>query len=127
MFRLAEPDNNDMPALIKFLKTNGYELEDVKVHPRFKGSAQAIFSKIAHIDYEGNDINDATIEISIDFDRRFDYKNIAWMEEEHTGEEILEKARDFVEKLIDGSYENAKGNRKRKTRKNMRTRKNIKK
>jgi hypothetical protein len=80
---------------------------------------------MTHINDDGNDINDATITISIDFDRRFDYKNIAWMEEDHDQEEILDKAGDFIQKLIDGNYDDrgvgiAKGKkkRKRKTRKN---------
>ena len=128
MFRLAKPDNNDMPALINFLKTDGYELEDVKYNPKFGGSAQAIFTKMAHIaELDGNDINDASISIEIDFDRRFDYKNAVFDEEEGFIYDFsLEKARDYIEKLINGNYENAKGNRKRKTRKNMKTRKNRK-
>ena len=128
MFRLAKPDNNDMPALINFLKTDGYELEDVKYNPKFGGSAQAIFTKMAHIaELDGNDINDASISIEIDFDRRFDYKNAVFDEEEGFIYDFsLEKARDYIEKLINGNYENAKGNGKRKTRKNMKTRKNRK-
>ena len=66
-------------------------MEDVKYNRRSGDSARAIFSKMTHINDDGNDINDATITISIDFDRRFDYKNIAWMEEDHDQEEILDK------------------------------------
>ena len=119
-----EPGSNrDMPDLINFIKTNGYELEDVKYNRRSGDSARAIFSKMTHINDDGNDINDATITISIDFDRRFDYKNIAWMEEDHDQEEILDKTGDFIQKLIDGNYEDrgvgvSKGKKKRKTRKN---------
>ena len=113
---LVEPDNNDMPALINFLKTNGYELEDVKYNPRRGGSAQAIFTKMTHIaELDGNDINDATINIEIDFDTRFDYKNGVFDEEEgYVYDFSLDKARAFIEKLIDGNYEDATGNGKRK-------------
>jgi hypothetical protein len=125
-----EPGSNrDMPELINFIKTNGYELEDVKYNRRSGDSARAIFSKMTHINDDGNDINDATITISIDFDRRFDYKNIAWMEEDPDQEEILDKAGDFIQKLIDGNYEDrgvgvAKGKKKRKNKR--KTRKNRK-
>ena len=119
-----EPGSNrDMPELINFIKTNGYELEDVKYNQRSEDSARATFSKMTHISDNGNDINDAMITISIKFDRRFDYKNIAWMEEDHDQEEILDKVEDFIQKLIDGNYEDrgvgvSKGKKKRKTRKN---------
>ena len=119
-----EPGSNrDMPELINFIKTNGYELEDVKYNRRSGDSARAIFSKMTHINDDGNDINDAMITISIKFDRRFDYKNIAWMEEDHDQEEILDKVGDFIQKLIDGNYEDrgvgvSKVKKKRKTRKN---------
>ena len=119
-----EPGSNrDMPELINFIKTNGYELEDVKYNQRSEDSARATFSKMTHISDNGNDINDAMITISIKFDRRFDYKNIAWMEEDHDQEEILDKVGDFIQKFIDGNYEDrgvgvSKGKKKRKTRKN---------
>jgi len=119
-----EPGSNrDMPDLINFIKTNGYELEDVKYNQRSGDSARVTFSKMTHISDNGNDINDAMITISIKFDRRFDYKNIAWMEEDHEQEEILDKTGDFIQKLIDGNYEDrcvgvSKGKNKRKTRKN---------
>ena len=125
-----DPDSNrDMPELIDFLKTNGYDLEGLKYNPRSEHTAIAIFSKMTHIDDDGNDINDATITISIEFDRRFDYKNIASMEEDQPREDILDKAGDFIQKLIDGNYDDrgvgvAKGKKKRKNKR--KTRKNRK-
>ena len=122
--------NKDMPSLIIFLKTNGYELEDVKYNPRRGDSAEAIFSKMTHItELDGNDINDATISISIDFDRRFDFKNGVFNAEEGFVYDFsLDKARHYIERLIDESYDtgngngkgkgNGKGNGNRKTRKN---------
>ncbi len=127
---LVEPDNNDMPALINFLRANDYELEAVKYNPRREDSAQAIFSKMAHIaELNGNDINDATINIEIEFDTRFDYRNGVFDEEEgYVYSFSLEKARDYIEKLIDGNYETGTGNGKRKgkgkgTRKTRKNRK----
>lgn len=131
MFRLEESDNNDMPALINFLKTNGYDLEHVSYNPR-GDTGKAIFSKMTHIaELDGNDINDATINIEIEFDARFDYKNAVYDEDEGFIYDFnSDKVMDYIKKLINGTYENAKGakgNGKRKTRKNMKTRKNRKK
>lgn len=124
--------NRDMPELIDFLKTNGYDLEDVKYSRKLPDDATVIFSKMTHINDRGNDINDAMITISIKFDRRFDYKNIAWMEEEdHDQEEILEKSSVFIGKLIDGTYGDGngmgkgmgKGKNKSKRRRTLKNRK----
>jgi hypothetical protein len=117
--------NRDMPELINFIKENDYDLEKVEYNPRSGGRTIAIFSKMAHIDDNGDDINDARIIISIDFDTRFDYKNIAWLEEEQTEDDILDKAEDFIQQLMDRTYDDRgvgkgkrnKGKKKRKTRK----------
>jgi hypothetical protein len=102
---MSSDSNRDMPKLIDFLKTNEYELENVKYNPG-GGSATAIFSKMAHIDeINGNDVNDATINITIDFDTRFDYKNGVDDEEEGMVYDFsLEKAKDFINKLSDKTY-----------------------
>jgi len=133
-----DPDSNkDMPELINFLKTNGYELEDVEYNPRFGGSARAIFEKMTHIaEINGNDVNDATINITIDFDTRFDYKNGVEDEEEGIVYDFsLEKAKDFINKLMDETYEDvrsrgvAKGKNKNKSKSKRirrKTRKNRK-
>ena len=117
----ADSQNKDMPDLINFITTNGYELEDVKYNPRFGATATAIFSKMTHIvDIEGNDINDAQINISIEFDTRFDYKNGVLDEEEGIVYDFdVVKAKTFIKKLIAGNYRDAtaKGKVKR-TRKN---------
>ena len=121
-----EPDSNrDMPELINFIKENDYDLEKVEYNPRSGGRSIAIFSKMAHIDDNGDDINDARITISIDFDTRFDYKNIAWLEEEQTSEDILDKAEDFIQQLIDRTYDD-RGVGKKKRKKKRKTRKNKK-
>ena len=118
-----EPSNQDMPKLINFLKNDGYEFQRVNYNPRFGGSARAIFEKMTHIDENnGNDVNDATITVTVDFDTRFDYKNGVYDEEEGMIYDFDEnKAHDFIEKIMDGTY----GGGKRKGRKSRRkTRKN---
>ena len=135
MYYRDPTSNRDMPKLIDFLKTNEYKLEDVEYNPRRGGSARAIFEKWAHIDeINGNDVNDATINITIDFDTRFDYKNGVDDEEEGMVYDFsLEKAKDFINKLMDETYEGdrgvgvAKGKNKSKSKRIKRkTRKNRK-
>jgi endonuclease IV len=121
-----EPSNQDMPKIIKFLQDDGYEFQKIDYNPRYGGSARAIFEKMTHIDeINGNDVNDATITVTLDFDRRFDYKNGVEDEEEGIIYDFDEaKARNFIEKLMDGTY----GGGKRKGRKSRRkTRKNRRK
>ena len=124
-----EPSNQDMPKIIKFLQDDGYEFQKIDYNPRYGGSARAIFEKMTHIDeINGNDVNDATITVTVDFDTRFDYKNGVEDEEEGIIYDFDEsKARNFIQKLMDGTYGGGKrkGSRKsrRKTRKNRRGRK----
>jgi endonuclease IV len=118
-----EDSNQDMPKIIKFLQDDGYEFQKIDYNPRYGGSARAIFEKMTHIDeINGNDVNDATITVTVDFDRRFDYKNGVEDEEEGIIYDFDEsKARNFIKKLMDGTY----GGGKRKGRKSRRkTRKN---
>lgn len=119
-----EPSNQDMPKIIKFLQDDGYEFQKIDYNPRFGANARAIFEKMTHIDeINGNDVNDATITVTVDFDRRFDYKNGVEDEEEGIIYDFdAGKARNFIEKLMNGTYGGGKrkGSRKsrRKTRKN---------
>ena len=136
-----EYSNRDMPDLINFLRQNDYHLDSVEYNPQFGGSARANFSKMAHIDeIDGNDVNDATIDITIDFDRRFDYRNAVEDEDEGVIYNDFSQARglQFINQLINRTYDNPapvvpipqgapsnggkrKGKRKtRKTRKNKR-------
>lgn len=122
-----EASNQDMPKLINFLKNDGYEFQKVNYNPRFGGSARAIFEKTTHIDeIDGNDVNDAFITVTVDFDTRFDYKNGVYDEEEGIVYAFDEnKANKFIEKLMNRNYGGAKRRgRKSKTRK---TRKNRRK
>jgi len=121
-----EPSNQDMPKMIKFLQDNGYEFQNIVYNPRVEDRARAIFEKMTHImEVGGNDINDATITVTVDFDTRFDYKNGVVDEEEGMIYDFDEdKAHDFIEKIMNGTYgggkrKGRKGSR-RKTRKNRR-------
>ena len=127
-----ELSNQDMPKIIKFLQDDGYEFQKIDYNPRYGGSARAIFEKMTHIDeINGNDVNDATITVTVDFDTRFDYRNGVEDEEEGMIYDFNEsKAHNFITKLIDGTYGEGKrngkgkgsrtGKGKRNTRKNRR-------
>jgi hypothetical protein len=93
--------------------------QNIDYKPRYGDRARAIFEKMTHItEVDGNDINDATIKVSVDFDKRFDFKNGVKDEEEGMIYDFDEtKAEDFIEKLINRTY--GEGTR-RKTRKNKR-------
>jgi hypothetical protein len=125
--------NRDMPDLINFLIENNYELDSVSFNPRFGATATAKFSKMAHIDeIDGNDVNDATIDITIEFDTRFDYRNAVESEDEGVIYNDFTQASglQFINKLINKTYDNQhpvtnggkrKGRKtKRRTRKNRR-------
>lgn len=70
---------------------------------------------MTHIDENnGNDISDATINITVEFDTRFDYKNGVYDEKVGMIYDFDEdKAYDFIQGLINKSY----GGGKRKGRK----------
>ena len=57
----------------------------------------------------GNYVNDSFIKIKVDFDTRFDYKNILQDEEEGTYIYDENKAESFITKLMDGTYGSGKG------------------
>ena len=101
--------NRDMPDLINFLIENDYELEQVQYNPQRGATARAKFSKMANIDeINGNDVNDATIDITIDFDRRFDYRNAVEDEDEGVIYNDFTQARglQFINQLINRTYDN---------------------
>jgi len=123
-----EPSNQDMPKIIKFLKDDGYEFQKIDFDPRYGGSARAIFEKMAHIaELDGNDINDATINVTVDFSTGFDYKTGVINEDEGIVEYpdySKEAGETFIRKLMDGTYGGGRRRKsRRKTRKNRRGRK----
>jgi hypothetical protein len=104
-----EVSNRDMPDLINFLIENNYELDSVSFNPRFGSTATAKFSKFAHIDeINGNDVNDASIDITIEFDTRFDYRNAVEDEDEGVIYNDFTQASglQFINQLINETYDN---------------------
>lgn len=51
-----------------------------------------------------NDVNDAKITITVDFDTRVDYKNGVEDEEDMIYNFDKNKARNFIQKLMTGTY-----------------------
>lgn len=125
-----DDSNKDMPELINFLKRNEYELTSVEYDPKFGDNAIAKFSKMANLaEINGNAVNDAIINITIEFDTRFDYKNGVLGEEDVIYDDFSEKkAEEFINKLMNETYGDgkAKGKSKRKQSK-RKTRKNKRK
>jgi hypothetical protein len=143
---IPEDSNRDMPDLINFLTEKSYRLDRVSFNPPYGSTAIATFSKNTHIDdLGGNDINDANIKITIEFDKRFDYRNaleVADADEDEPGVITYTYTYDhfneasiqqFINKLINRTYDvpvpqgaptnggKRKGRTtKRKTRKNKR-------
>jgi hypothetical protein len=113
----------EIKQIIQCLRTNGYELEDIEESDEMEGNMCATFRKdVDFSEMNGNYVNDSFIKIKVDFDSRFDYKNI--LEDEEDGTYIYDenKAHSFITKLMNGTYgegkRNGKGKGKRKTRKN---------
>ncbi len=101
--------NRDMPNLINFLRQDGYDLVSVSFNPRFGATTTAKFSKMTHIEeLDGNDVNDATINITVDFDTRFDYRNAVEDEEEGLIYNDFTQARrqQFIDQLWNRTYDN---------------------
>ena len=105
-----ERSNRDMPELINFLRANNYRLDSVSFNPRFRGTTTAKFSKMANIDdINGNDVNDASIDITVDFDSRFDYRNAIIAEDgEVVYNDLTQVDREqFVNQLWNRTYDNS--------------------
>ena len=104
-----EPSNRDMPNLINFLRASNFKLDSVSFDPQFGGTTTAKFSKFAHIDeINVNDVNDASIDITIDFDHRFDFRNAVEDEEEGLIYNDFTQARreQYVYQLWNKTYDN---------------------
>ena len=79
-FREVDTNMIEIKRLLNFLLTNGYEFEGTReaidggyIYP---DDAIAGFSKkISYTDTDGNWINDSGIKVSIQFEKRADYKN----------------------------------------------------
>jgi hypothetical protein len=117
----------EIKQILQCLKTNGYELEEIDDSEIIDGNVCATFSKeVPFSEMNGNYVNDSSITVTVDFDRRFDYKNIVEDEEDGTYIYDEDKAYRFITKLMNGTYGEGKGKvkgkgkgkSKRKTRKN---------
>lgn len=110
----------EIKQILQCLKTNGYELEAIEDSDEMQVNMCATFRKdVEFSEMNGNYVNDSFIKIKVDFDSRFDYKNIVRDED---GEYIYDenKAYNFIEKLMDGTYGRIRKGKKsrRKTQKN---------
>ena len=86
-FRGVDTNMIEIKRLLNFLLTNGYTFEETRdaidgIH-NYPDDAIAIFSKkISYADTDQNWINDSGIKVSIQFEKRADYKNFKKNEDE---------------------------------------------
>jgi hypothetical protein len=111
----------EIRQILKCLKTNGYELEEVEDSDEWDGNMNAIFKKNTPFsDNVGNYINDSFIKVKIMFDTRMDYTNSYRNEDKDSdeyGEYVpdIDKGKRFILNIFDTS---ARGGGKRKSKKN---------
>jgi len=79
--RKADTNIIEIKRLLNFLLTNGYKFDGTRKafddKYNYPEDAIASFSKeISYSDTDGNWINDSEIKVSIQFEKRSDYKNI---------------------------------------------------
>jgi hypothetical protein len=120
-FRKADTNMIEIKRLLNYLLTNGYEFEGTQEandgRYNYPDDAIAIFSKkISYTDTHHNWINDSDIKVSIQFEKRADYKNFKKNEDED--DIYVGEPHTFIEGLIEEIQ-----NKKMKTRKNKRTKK----
>jgi hypothetical protein len=110
----------EIKQILQCLRTNGYELEDIEESDEQEVFICATFKKdVAFSEMNGNEVNDSFIQIKVDFDARFDYKNILEDEEDGTYIYDVDKAESFITKLMNGTYDGKRtGKGIRKTQKN---------
>jgi hypothetical protein len=132
-----DPDTNiiEIKRLLNYLLTNGYEFEGTRevIDGRYNYPDDAIasFSKeLSYTDTDGNWINDSGIKVSIQFEKRADYKNFEKNKDEddiYIGEPDT-FITGLIEEIKDPKYSigGRTKNKKMKTRKNkkLKTRKN---
>ena len=120
-FREVDTNMIEIKRLLNFLLTNGYEFERTQEaidgNISYPDDAIASFSKkISYTDTDGNWINDSGIKVSIQFEKRADYKNFKKNEDED--DIYIGEPDTFIEDLIEEIK-----NKKMKTRKNKKTKK----
>ena len=121
--------NSDIRNIIHFLSTQGYQFKGIDYNPRFGASARAKFEKTSGMDeINGNYVNDSSIEVTVDFDHRYDYKNGVEDEEEGMVYDYdATKADAFIRSLIAGTYGGRKSKGKRSAKRSRKSRKHRKK
>jgi len=134
--RQADTNMIEIKRLLNYLLTNGYEFEKTRdaidgIH-NYPDDAIAIFSKkISYTDTDHNWINDSGIKVSIQFEKRADYKNFKTNEhDDNIYGEPDKFIRGLIKEIKDPKYSigGRTKNKKMKIRKNkkMKTRKNKK-
>ena len=96
---MEDTGETELSRLLYCLKENGYEYESVNKSDTWYGYMDATFVKpIKFVGNDGNYINDSHINVKIEFDNRFDYKNI---EQDEEGDYIHDKtnAENFIKAL----------------------------
>jgi hypothetical protein len=110
-FREADTNMIEIKRLLNYLLTNGYEFEGTReaIDGRYNYPDDAIASfskKISYTDTDGNWINDSGIKVSIQFEKRADYKSFEKNKDEddiYIGEPDT-FIRDLIEEIKDPKY-----------------------
>jgi hypothetical protein len=117
----------EIRQILKCLKTNGYEIEDVEDSRDHYGNMNAIFKKDTPFsDNDGNYINDSSIKVIIHFDTRMDYKN-SYENEDGDYEPDIDQGERFILNIFDAGVGGegkgkTKGNKSKKSRKGRKSR-----
>ena len=130
---MDRPDT-ELKKIVDYLETNGYEFEgtisEVIINrTEYPDDAIAYFKKnIDYSDADGNHVNDNEIKVSIQFQKRADYKNFTHygidVDEREGDDEYIGDPDTFIRGLmreeIQGSTARGTRRKKRKTRRNKR-------
>jgi hypothetical protein len=117
----------EIRQILKCLKTNGYELEDIEDSDDQYGYMNAIFKKDTPFsESNGNYVNDSIIKVKIMFDSRMDYKN-SYENEDGDYEADIDQGERFIQNIFDAGVRGegkgkTKGNKSKKGRKSRKGR-----
>jgi hypothetical protein len=127
--RKVDTNMIEIKRLLNYLLTNGYEFKGTReaIDGRYIYPDDAIASfskKISYTDTDGNWINDSSIKVSIQFEKRADYKNFEKNKDEDEDDIYIGEPDTFITGLIEEikdpkySIGGRTKNKKMKTRKN---------